>query len=161
MLNDILSHFYGPSAPQYNSNILCCGNPCGDGWRIANKITTKYCSLLKNTNKIQAQCLLYLSPTWTLSSNCIFSQNAIVFRWQVFLRTINDLPNDINRLVFVIGTPSCCDWDPYLLSTTESNLALQGVNHESVCLYVIVLQLFIQHQFTSNCLTIGRHTAHI
>ena len=55
MLNDILSHLYGPSAAQYNSNILCCGKLCGVGWRIANKITTQYCSLLQNMNQTQAQ----------------------------------------------------------------------------------------------------------
>jgi hypothetical protein len=64
-------------------------------------------------------------------------------------------------LVFVIGTPCSCDQDPYLLNTIESNLALQGANNETVCLSVMVLLLFIQHQFTSNPLTIGRHAVHI
>lgn len=160
MLNDILSHLYGPSAPQYNSNILCCGKLCGVGWRIANKITTQYCSLLQNMNQTQAQWLLSLPPTWTLSKHCILLTECTCFLLTGFFRTINDFPNDIKRMVFVIRTASSCDWDPYLLNTTESNLALQGVNHVTVCLSVIVLQLFI-HQFMSNRPTIGSHTAHI
>jgi hypothetical protein len=133
LLNEILSHFYGPTARQYNSNCLCCGKPYGVGWRIANKITTQYCSLLQNMNQTQPQWLLYLPPTWTLSKQCTLLKECICFSLTGFFRTINDFPNDINRLVFVIGTPSSCNWDPYLLNITEPNIALQGVNHPTVC----------------------------